>query len=91
MIHKGQNPSQEDIQSFLKKQLAPFKIPKRIFFTDEVPRTATGKIQRRFVAQVFLGKKEEGKKEDGKTEDGKTVEGKKDESSAAASAGGPHT
>ena len=75
MLHQGQTPSQEDIQTFLKKQLAPFKIPKRIFFTDEVPRTATGKIQRRFVAQVFLGKKEE----------------KEETPAAASTAGGPHT
>lgn len=45
---------EEDIKKFLSTKLAKFKIPERIFFTKVMPKTATGKIQRRIVAQTFL-------------------------------------
>lgn len=34
--------------------MADFKLPKKLFLSDNVPRTATGKIQRRIVAAHFL-------------------------------------
>ena len=43
----------EEIQVFCREQLADFKVPERIFIADELPRTATGKIQRRHVATAF--------------------------------------
>src|SRR5205814_6920377 len=43
-----------EIQAFCGKRLADFKVPKVIHVTDTVPRTATGKIQRRHVAAHFL-------------------------------------
>jgi acyl-CoA synthetase (AMP-forming)/AMP-acid ligase II len=43
-----------EIQAFCLKRLADFKVPKVIHITDAVPRTATGKIQRRHVAAHFL-------------------------------------
>lgn len=42
-----------DIQAFCKARLADFKVPKVIHIADAVPRTATGKIQRRHVAAHF--------------------------------------
>lgn len=41
---------------FAKGKMAPFKVPKRMFICDDLPRTATGKIQRRIVAKHFLQK-----------------------------------
>jgi acyl-CoA synthetase (AMP-forming)/AMP-acid ligase II len=43
-----------DIQAHCLKRLADFKVPKVIHITQVVPRTATGKIQRRHVAAHFL-------------------------------------
>ena len=43
-----------EIQAFCGKRLADFKVPKVIHIADAVPRTATGKIQRRHVAAHFL-------------------------------------
>ncbi len=45
---------QSDIQDFCRERLAEFKVPDVIYFADELPRTATGKIQRRHVATAFI-------------------------------------
>lgn len=42
------------IQQFVRGKLAAFKVPVEVYFAKSVPRTATGKIQRRFVAEHFL-------------------------------------
>jgi benzoate-CoA ligase len=34
------------LQAFVKDRLAPYKYPRSIEFLDELPKTATGKIQR---------------------------------------------
>ena len=36
----------EDIKSYLKKQLAHFKIPKYMMIVNEFPTTVTGKVQK---------------------------------------------
>lgn len=54
VLHEGASATEDDIKDFCKKNLAAFKIPKRIFFSKDVPRTPTGKIQRRIVAEHFL-------------------------------------
>jgi acyl-CoA synthetase (AMP-forming)/AMP-acid ligase II len=43
----------EDIQKFCAGRLADFKVPKKIYITTALPRTATGKIQRRHLAAHF--------------------------------------
>ena len=47
------NSSETEIQAFCSKQLAGFKVPERVYIVDELPRTATGKIQRRHIAAKF--------------------------------------
>jgi oxalate---CoA ligase len=47
--------TEADLLSFCKERLAEFKRPKQIHITDTIPRTATGKIQRRVVAEAFAG------------------------------------
>lgn len=42
----GQAVSAEELQQFVKNRLAPYKYPRLITFVDELPKTATGKIQR---------------------------------------------
>ena len=45
--------SEADLLAYCRERLADFKRPKQIFVTETIPRTATGKIQRRVVAQAF--------------------------------------
>ena len=46
--------TEADILLFCKERLAEFKRPKKIYITKEIPRTATGKIQRGVVAKAFV-------------------------------------
>lgn len=43
-----------ELADFAGARLAAFKVPKRFFISDDLPRTATGKIQRRIVSKHFL-------------------------------------
>ena len=36
----------KELQDFVKKEIAPYKYPRRLSFLRELPRTATGKLQR---------------------------------------------
>ncbi len=46
----------EQLQAHCRTELADFKVPKVIYLVRELPRTATGKVQRRHVAAAMLGK-----------------------------------
>jgi len=43
--------SESELISFVREKLANFKCPRRIYIVESIPRTATGKIQRRLVAE----------------------------------------
>ncbi|MGH3498488.1 MAG: AMP-binding protein [Nocardioidaceae bacterium] len=36
----------KELQDFVKQQIAPYKYPRSVEFTDALPRTSTGKVQR---------------------------------------------
>lgn len=46
VLKSGQQASAEDLQAHVKTRLAPYKYPRWIAFVPELPKTATGKIQR---------------------------------------------
>jgi benzoate-CoA ligase len=46
VLKPGQEVSAEDLQAHVKTRLAPYKYPRWIAFVPELPKTATGKIQR---------------------------------------------
>ena len=53
IIKEGQNCSETDIKNYAEEKLAKFKIPKKIFFVNEIPKGATGKLQRNVLAKNF--------------------------------------
>jgi benzoate-CoA ligase len=46
VLKPGMQASEPELKSFVKEKLAPYKYPRLIEFIDELPKTATGKIQR---------------------------------------------
>jgi len=42
----------KELQDFVKKTTQPHKYPRTIVFVDELPKTATGKIQRYKLRQM---------------------------------------
>lgn len=46
VLKEGAETSAEDLKAFVKDKLAPYKYPRFIEFVKELPKTATGKIQR---------------------------------------------
>ncbi len=46
VLKTGQTVSDAELKAFVKERLAPYKYPRAIEFLAELPKTATGKIQR---------------------------------------------
>ncbi len=49
VLARGREPGpalETELKAFVKERLAPYKYPRWIVFVDELPKTATGKIQR---------------------------------------------
>lgn len=51
-------PSEREIQHQLSRQLGKFKIPEKILIVDQIPKTATGKVQRRKISELFFKKQQ---------------------------------
>jgi acyl-CoA synthetase (AMP-forming)/AMP-acid ligase II len=47
VVRDGAEPGEEELKSFVKRHLARHKVPREITFVGELPRTSTGKLQRR--------------------------------------------
>jgi benzoate-CoA ligase len=46
VLRSGERVTEEELKSFVKNKLAPYKYPRFLEFVSELPKTATGKIQR---------------------------------------------
>ena len=55
VVLKGE-ATEKDLLAFARERLADYKVPRRLFIVEQIPRTATGKIQRRSVAAALNGK-----------------------------------
>jgi len=51
--------TETDLRRFLLDRLVQFKIPRKIWFVDEIPRTSTGKLYRSAGTRKYSGKSEE--------------------------------
>jgi len=43
--------SEKELLAFARSRLADFKVPRRLYIVDSIPKTPTGKVQRRFIAE----------------------------------------
>jgi acyl-CoA synthetase (AMP-forming)/AMP-acid ligase II len=46
--------TEKELIAFARERLADHKVPKKLYLVEQIPRTATGKIQRRSVAEAFI-------------------------------------
>jgi oxalate---CoA ligase len=46
VLREGMSASEKEIREFAAKRLADFKVPRKILLLDEIPKGATGKLQR---------------------------------------------
>ena len=53
VLADGTDLSERELRDFAARRLADFKIPRRIVFVDEIPKGATGKIQRIGLAKAL--------------------------------------
>lgn len=51
----GAQTTPEELRAFLKRELAYFKVPRRIVILDQLPRGTTGKVQRRRLRESLDG------------------------------------
>ena len=45
--------SEEDLRTFVKSRLAPYKVPKHILLVADLPRNAMGKVTKLAVRELF--------------------------------------
>ena len=53
VLREGAEASEREIRDFAAERLAAFKVPRKIILTDEIPKGATGKLQRIGLAEKF--------------------------------------
>jgi acyl-CoA synthetase (AMP-forming)/AMP-acid ligase II len=57
VLREGQTATERELRDFAAKRLADFKVPRKIVFLPEIPKGATGKLQRIGLAdKLGLGK-----------------------------------
>ncbi|UMZ74240.1 long-chain-fatty-acid--CoA ligase [Natranaerofaba carboxydovora] len=47
VLKQGEKMEEDEVISYCREYLAPYKIPRSVAFVDDVPKTSTGKIMRR--------------------------------------------
>ena len=53
-LKNGQSLTEEEVKEYCRGQIARFKIPKYVFFVNEYPMTASGKIQKYKLKEIGL-------------------------------------
>ncbi len=52
-LEKGARLDEEGIREYLNSRMAKYKIPSRIMFTDEIPLTPNGKVDKKRIRTMF--------------------------------------
>ncbi|CCE61936.1 hypothetical protein TPHA_0B02630 [Tetrapisispora phaffii CBS 4417] len=51
VLKDNETMSYEELIKFMSNKVASFKLPSKVYFVKQLPKTATGKIQRRIIAE----------------------------------------
>lgn len=60
VLKEGQTATPEELIEFLREHIAVYKLPREFEFTDELPRTVTGKLLRRILRDRERERQEQG-------------------------------
>jgi len=52
VVPAGGKPSEDELKSHVKSNLADYKVPREIWFVDELPRNSTGKVLKRELEEM---------------------------------------
>ena len=56
VLHPGQSATEQEIRDFCAARLAAYKVPRHVLLRDDIPKGATGKVQRiGLAAKLGLG------------------------------------
>ena len=53
VLRPGASASEDDLRAYCRERLAPYKVPARVIFRTELPKTMVGKVLRRALAAEF--------------------------------------
>ncbi|MGH2617769.1 MAG: AMP-binding protein, partial [Thermomicrobiales bacterium] len=56
VVKEGMTVRARELRGWLLDRLAPFKVPQRVWMVENLPRTPSGKVQRRVLAERFLSR-----------------------------------
>ncbi|OGP59497.1 MAG: hypothetical protein A2V65_04815 [Deltaproteobacteria bacterium RBG_13_49_15] len=54
VVKSGENITDKEILNFMKNRLAKYKVPKKIVFTDQLPRNAAGKVLKKVLREKYF-------------------------------------
>ena len=55
VLREGAKVTQTELMAHTREMLAPFKVPKQVFFVDELPKNTAGKLLKRELRRQFAG------------------------------------
>jgi fatty-acyl-CoA synthase len=55
VLREGATVTQAALLAHTREMLAPFKVPKQVFFVDELPKNTAGKLLKRELRRQFAG------------------------------------
>ena len=65
MLKQGQEATEQEIIDYCKEKLVKYKVPKYIEFTDQLPKSAVGKILRKELRAMEMAKRRQTGQETG--------------------------
>ncbi|KAK4611934.1 Oxalate--CoA ligase [Fulvia fulva] len=59
ILKSGADLGEKELKAYVGERLLQAKVPKKVFFVTEIPKTPVGKMQRGLVAKTMLGESDE--------------------------------
>ena len=60
VLQPGESATREEIRAFCKENLAPYKVPTKVEFRSELPKSQVGKVLRRVLIEEEIAKMDQG-------------------------------